>query len=208
MTAELLEEIASKILTKEDLLTKVEQDFSLLEEVLQGTASPTASVRYGCGKVLMELSAKYPEKLYPHFDKFVELLGSKHRILTWNAMATIANLAAVDKDSKFDAILSKYNGFLHDDHMVTVANLVANSGKIALAKPHLTQQITNQLLKVEGLPLMPHLTEECRRVIMEHAIRSFDLFFDKVEAKDEVLSFVKRQVGSSRASLSRQARIS
>ena len=84
--------------------------------------------------------------------------------------------------------------------MVTVANLVGSSGKIALAKPYLIQDITRELLKVEGLSTTPHLTEECKRVITEHAIQSFDLFFDRVKAKNDVLSFVKRQVGSSRKS--------
>jgi len=206
LTAELLLKLASKTLTKETLLAKVKQDFSLLPEVLQGTSSPRASIRYGCGKVLMDLSEEYPEKLYPYMDHFVELLDSEYRILTWNALITIANLAKVDEDKKFDAIFGKYYGLLNDEYMVTVANLVGNSGKIALAKPHLTQEITKELLKVEGLPLTPHLTEECKRVIIEHTIKSFDVFFDKVGTKTEVFSFVKRQLGSSRGSLNKAAR--
>ena len=206
LTGELLEKLANKTLSKEVLLAKVEQDSDLLPEILQGTSSSRASIRYGCGKVLMDLSEKRPEKLYPYMDHFVKLLDSKYRILTWNALITIANLATVDEDKKFDAIFGKYYGLLNDGYMVTAANLVGNSGKIALAKPYLIQEVTNQLLKVEGLSLTPHLTEECKRVIIEHAIKSFDVFFDKVEAKAEVFSFVKRQLGSSRESLSKRAR--
>ena len=112
MTTDLLEKLADKTLTKEGLLKEVEKDFSLLPEVLRGTASAKAGVRYGCGKVLMDLSEKYPERLYPNMDHLVELLDSKYRILIWNAMITIANLAKVDKDRKFDAIFGKYFGFL------------------------------------------------------------------------------------------------
>jgi len=202
----LLQKLAEKKLTKEGLLREVELDFNLLPEVLRGTASAKAGVRYGCGKVLMDLSEKYPEKLYPNMDDFIKLLDSKYRILVWNALLTIANLAKVDKDRKFDAIFGKYFGFLNDEYMVTVANLVGSSGKIALAKPYLIQDIAKELLKVEGLSITPHLTEECRRVIIEHTIRSFDLFFDRVKAKNDVLSFVKRQVGSSRKSLDKRAR--
>jgi hypothetical protein len=53
----------------------------------------------------------------------------------------------------------------------------------------------------------PHLTEECRRVIAEKAIETFDLFFDKIEEKEKkkVLSFVERQLDSSRRTLSAKA---
>jgi hypothetical protein len=207
MGNELLLKVANKTLTKEELRQKVIQDFDLLLVLLKGVSSPKATVRYGCAKVLMDLSEEYPEKLYLHMDAFIELLDSKYRILTWNAMAIIANLAKVDTDQKFDAIFDKYYGFLNNEYMVTVANVVGNSGKIALAKPHLLHKITAELLKVENISLTPHLTEECKRVIAEKAIGTFDLFFDKIEEKEKkkVLSFVERQRDSSRRTLRTKA---
>jgi LPS O-antigen subunit length determinant protein (WzzB/FepE family) len=89
--------------------------------------------------------------------------------------------------------------------MVTVANVVGNSEKVALAKPHLVQKITSELLKVENISTTPHLTVECKRVITEKAIEYFDVFFDRIEAKDEVLSFVKKNKNSPRKSLKTQA---
>ena len=108
MENKLLTKIADKTLTKEALHQKVKQNFGLLPVLLKGTCSPKAAVRYGCAKVLMDLSGEYPEKLYPYMDAFIELLDSKYRILTWNAMAIIANLAKVDKEQKFNAIFDKY----------------------------------------------------------------------------------------------------
>jgi len=188
-------------MTKEELLRKVEQDFSLLPEVLNGIYSSKAAIRYGCAKVLMDLSEEYPERLYPYMKRFTDLLDSKYRILRWNAMAIIANLAKVDKDRIFDAIFSKYYSFLNDEYMVTVANVVGNSGKIALAKPHLTQKIVDELLKTEKISTTPHLTEECKRVIIEKAIGSFDVFFERITTKEKVIVFVKRYRDSSRKSL-------
>lgn len=199
--SELLLGLASRSMTKEELLRKVERDFSLLPEVLNGIYSSKAAIRYGCAKVLMDLSEEHPERLYPYMSRFTDLLDSKYRILEWNAMAIIANLAKVDKDRKFDAIFNKYYSFLNDEYMVTVANVVGNSGKIALAKSHLTQKITNELLKTERISTTPHLTEECKRVIIEKAIGSFDMFFERIEAKEEVIGFVKRYRDSSRKSL-------
>jgi hypothetical protein len=205
MENELLKKLAAKTLTKDELRRKVEHDFSLLPTLLTGLSSPKAAIRYGCAKILMDLSAEYPEKLYPYMDTFVGLLDSKYRILTWNAMAIIANLAKVDKEQKFDAAFDRYYGFLNDEYMVTVANVVGNSGKIALAKPYLVPRITEKLLTVEHLAVTPHLTEECKRVIAEKAIGAFDLFFDKVTQKGKVFAFVEKQLNSSRLPLRIQA---
>jgi hypothetical protein len=205
MENELLKKLAAKTLTKDELRRKVEHDFSLLPTLLTGVSSPKAAIRYGCAKILMDLSAEYPEKLYPYMDTFVALLGSKYRILTWNAMAIIANLAKVDKEKKFDAVFDKYYSFLNDEYMVTVANVVGNSGKIALAKPYLAPRITEKLLTVECIAVTPHLTDECKRVIAEHVIGAFDLFFDKVKQKEKVFVFVERQLNSSRNTLRVQA---
>jgi hypothetical protein len=205
MESRLLEKLVDKSLTKEELLRKVEKNFHLLPEVLEGVSSSKAVVRYGCAKALADLSEKYPERLYPHMGIFVNLLDSKYRILTWNAMTILANLTRVDKDKKFDTVFRKYYDFLKDKYMVTVANVVGHSGKIALAKPYLAQKIANELLKIENIQTTPHLTEECKRVIYQKAIENFDLFFDKIEEKTRVISFVKRQLDSPRTSLKTEA---
>jgi hypothetical protein len=201
MEPRLLQEIASKSITKRDLLQRVKKDFSLFPTVLDGVSSPKAAVRYGCASVLMDLSQAYPEKLYPHMDSFIALLDSKYRILTWNALAIIANLARVDDNRKFDAIFTKYYSFLNDEYMITVANVVGYSGKIALAKPYLTQRIADELLKVRRISTTPHLTEECKRVIAEKAIESFDVFFNQIDNRKKVVDFVKSQLNSPRKTL-------
>ena len=207
MENSLLARVADKTLTKEELRQKVEQNFNLLVVLLKGTGSPKAVVRYGCAKVLMDLSEAYPEKLYPYWNEFIILLDSKYRILTWNAMAIIANLTKVDKQDKLDTVFDKYYSFLNNDYMVSVANVVGNSAKIALAKPKLIPRITAELLNIENVSVTPHLTEECKLVIAEKAVVTFGLFFDKIEEneKKKVLSFVKRQIGSPRKTLRAKA---
>ena len=197
----LAQALMDKKLTKEELFSRAKQDPSLVPLLLEGVGNPKAAVRYGCSKVLMDLSEEYPEKLYHHFDFFVDLLDSKHRILNWTALAIIANLTQVDADKKFDAVFDKYYSFLDNDYMVTVANVVGNSGKIANAKPYLISAITEEMLKVQDLSLTPHLTEECRRVIAQHAIKTFDQFFDRIDQKEPVISFVKMHLDSPRKKL-------
>ena len=201
MENELLQKLVDKTITKEELLQKVIQDSDLIPIILNGVSSSKAAIRYGCAKVLIDLSEKYPERLYSYMNFFTDMLGSRYRILVWNAMAIIANLTKVDADKKFDAIFGKYYRFLNDEYLVTVANVVGHSGTIALAKPYLISRITNELLKVENISITPHLTEECKRVIAEKTIESFNMFFGKIEQKEKVLSFVKRHLNSSRETL-------
>ncbi len=108
MASDLLRQLGSREITKAKLFEMVESDFSLLPILLDGTLSSKATVRYGCGSVLVDLSQKHPDKLYPCMNNFIKLLESKYRILTWNAIAAIANLTSVDRDRKFDAIFDKY----------------------------------------------------------------------------------------------------
>jgi len=201
--------LGDRAMTKEQLLEAVEDDFELLPIVIDGVSSPKAGVRYGCAKVIMDLSEKHPEKLYPHMEFFASLLNSKYRILVWNAIAILANLCAADVDKKFDAVFDKYYGLLNDEYMVTVANVIGNSGKIALAKPYLVPMITDRLLCVDKIATSPHLTDECKRVIAEAAIESFNLLFYSMDAegKAKVLSFVKKNLKSPRDSLRKKANL-
>ncbi len=203
--SELAQALVDKTITKKELLNRVKQDFDLLPLLLTGVDSSKAAVRYGCAKVLMDLSEEHPEKLYPHMDSFIDLLDSKYRILTWNALAIIANLTRVDADKKFDSIFGKYYSFLNNDYMVTVANVVGNSGTIALAKPYLIPKITNELLKVQDISTSSHLTEECKRVIAQNVIKTLDLFFDRIDQKERVMSFVKACLDSPRERLRTRA---
>jgi hypothetical protein len=201
MESKFLDKLTNATLTKEKLVQKVLQDPTLIPEILTGVSSSKPAIRYGCGKILLEISKDRPDLLYPHMDFFIALLGSKYRILIWNAIIIIANLTSVDTEKKFDKIFEKYYRLLKNDYMVTVANVVANSWKIAVAKPYLTARITDKLLTVEHRSTTPHLSEECKRVIFEHAINSFDMFFPQIEQKEKVLMFVKQQLTSPRESL-------
>ena len=205
MEIDLLKKIESKKISKEKLTKKIEQDFKLLPNIINAMDSNKASIRYGCGKILMDLSEKNPNELYPFMDKFITYLDSKYRIITLQAMAIIANLTKVDKNKKFDEIFEKYYSFINDEYMVTVANVVGHSGKIALVKPDLIPKITEKLLLVENIKTTPHLTKECKLVIAEAAISSFDMFFDKVNQNQKIISFVKKYSNSTRKSLKTKA---
>ncbi len=195
---DLLGKLGKKEIKAEDVAKNVIKDPSLLPEIFNGVSSANALIRYGCAKILRIVSEENPEKLYPRMDLFIEQLNSDKRILKWNALYIIANLARVDVEDKFDDIFDKYYGLLDAEYMITVANVVSNSGKIAKAKPHLTKKITRELLKTENLTIKSHLTQECKNIIIGHAISALDMYFDQIENKNEVISFVKRQLNNTR----------
>jgi hypothetical protein len=201
----MLARLAERELSKPQLLELVEADFSLVPTLFEGCNSAKATVRYGCAGVLVELSEKHPDKLYPYMDNFVALLSSKHRILTWNALAAIANLTTVDSDRRFEALFDKYYSFLGSEYMVTVANVVAYSAKIVANKPYLADKITRELLKVQNLQTTPHLTEECKRVIAEKTIQTFNTTAKFTENKKDILAFAQKHKDSKRITLKKEA---
>jgi hypothetical protein len=204
---DLLQKVADREISRAQLFKLAESDFGLIPTLLVGTASPKATVRYGCASVLVDLCGKHPDKLYPYFDGFVALLDSKHRILTWNALAAIANLTAGDSEGKFDANFERYYGFLGSEYMVTVANVVGYSARIAKNKPYLADRIAAELLKVENLKTTPHLTEECKLVIAQRTIQTFESLFYLVENKKGLVDFAQKYQNSSRNSLKKEAEL-
>jgi hypothetical protein len=202
---EILQKLCNKEISKAELSRLVETDFGLLPALIDGTQSLKATIRYGCGSVLMDLSAKYPDKLYPYMDRFVALLDSKHRILKWNALGTIANLTAVDVDRKFDAIFERYYAFLGNEYMVTVANVVAFSASIISNKPYLADKIQRELLKVQDLQTTPHLTEECKLVIAQQAIETFNILIGYSQNKASLIEFAQKHLNSPRTALRKEA---
>ncbi len=205
MTADLLQQLSNKEISKAQLFGLVAADFGLLPILFEGTQSVKATIRYGCGSVLMDLSAKHPDKLYPYMDNFVALLDSKHRILTWNALGAIANLTAADADCKFDALFERYYGFLGSEYMVTIANVVGFSASIIPNKPYLANRIQAELLKVQNLQTTPHLTEECKLVIAQQAIETFNTLIQYTQNKAPLIEFAQKHQNSPRNALRKEA---
>ena len=205
MLERILEQLDNRKISKTQLLKHAEADFSLVPILLEGTKSTKATVRYGCGSILADLCKTHPNELYPYFDDFVSLLDSKHRILKWNAMAAIAYLTAVDTDKKFDNIFTKYYSFLDSEYMVTVANAVGYSAKIATNKSYLADKMVTELLKVQNLQTTPHISEECKLVIAQKTIETFNTLIDHVQNKQALVAFVQKYQDSSRTTLKREA---
>lgn len=173
-----------------------------LQELLAGVCSENPKTKFGSAKTLRTISERKPEMLYSEWKFFASLLDSENNILKWNAMDIIANLTKVDSRNEFDRLFKKFYGYLYEGSLITAGHVVDNSAKIALSKPHLQEVITQELLKVEKIPLP---TEECRNILIGKTINVFQAYYDKIKDKDEVISFVKRQLNNSRTATKAKA---
>lgn len=191
----ILSAIAEEGTETEDIAERVMKNPELLPKLLTGIYSTSPRIKFGSAKVLRMISGRDPEMLYSRMEIFVNLLDSENNILKWNAMDIIANLTMVDSRNDFDRLFKKFFGYLYEGSLITAGHVVDNSGKIALSKPELQDDITKELLKVEKIPLP---TEECRNILIGKTINAFQVYYDKIKDKEKVVSFVKRQLNNSR----------
>ncbi len=191
----ILNAIAKKETENEEVAEETMKNPELLPELLAGINSSNPRIRFETAKVLRIISRRKPEMLYSRMEFFVNLLDSENNILKWNAMDIIANLAKVDSRDEINRLFKKFFGYLYEGSLITAGHVIDNSGRIALSKPELQDEITKELLKVEEIPLP---TEECRNILLGKTITAFQVYFDRIKNKPKVVSFVKRQLNNSR----------
>ena len=167
----------------------------LLPEIFNGLNASEAAVKYGCEKVLKLISEKAPALLYSRMEFFVGLLESENNFLKWGAIRIIANLAAVDMENKFEKIFDRYFAPVQGPAMITAGNIVASAPKIAAAKPHLTERIVRELLRVERAR---YQTAECHNVVLGHVILAFGQLFERLRDKTAVVALARRQLKNPR----------
>jgi hypothetical protein len=170
---------------------------SLIETLYaKGTA------RFRAAKQLQLISQSNPALLYPYFDVFTSLLDSDSSVLLWNGIIILSHLVKVDSDKRFDRILDKYYRHLWDGNLVTAANILASSGHIARHLPHLAGRITEELLKVDLIPLP---TDECREVCCGHVLASLGEYPDSWKSNSSVHDFILRCAASHRPAVRKRA---
>jgi hypothetical protein len=198
----LLEQIGQSGSNKKQLTVKLLKQPARLPDVLAGLQADTARIKFGCAKVLRRISELRPDLLYPHFDFFVGLLSHRNKILQWDAAFILSHLARVDAAAKFDALFDPYFAPIRGPVMITAANVIGGAARIAQAKPHLSDRIAAEILRVQRAR---YQTPECRNVAIGDAIESLAAFFGQIHDKDPVLEFVRKQLKNRRHSTRQKA---
>lgn len=198
----MLASVGRKGSNQQRLAARVIRQPDLLGEILDGLSAEKPGIKYGCAKILNIISEKNPAILGPELDFFIDLLDSDNKILKWNAIIIIGNLAAVDSKRKIDKTLHEYLQPIGGPELVTATNVIGGAARIALAKPRLTDPIVKGLLKVSRAR---YRTPECRNVALGKAIEAFDMLYDQIEHRDPVIRLVKRQLKSPRNATRKKA---
>jgi hypothetical protein len=185
------------------LARQLEGDPELLLAVIDALGSISPRIRFAASKLLRLVSERSPEVVYPHFETFMRLLHDKNSILRWNAMLTLGNLAAADRERKLDAILDAYLAPISGRSLIDAANTIRGASAIAHAKPYLADEIARAILAVEKAR---YSTRECRNVAIGHAVTALGEFFPSLYNQDMVLSFVRRHKKNPRRATSDKAR--
>ena len=198
--AKVVEQLGQKGVDIEAIAGQVIAHPESIAELVEAVQTEKGTAKYAYEKVLRLVSERQPELICPYFDVFVALLDSDNSFLKWGAIMTVANLVAVDVERKFEGIFEKYYHPIKGPAMVTAANIIGSSARIAQARPELAPRIVGEILKVEkatyerrGAP-----SPECRNVVIGQAIDAFGQFFDLIPDQTAVLKFVKRQLKNTR----------
>ena len=185
----MLSELNKKSISLKKVAKKALEDKALLSELLKGILSKKEKIRFNSFKVLLSISEERPEKLYPEWDFFADLLTSPNTYLKYIAIYIIANLTSDDPKNRFEKIFNKYYALLDDKSVIPPAHVAANSAKIALAKPDLQTKITNKLLSIDKT----HHDPGRKDLIKGYVIEAFSELFEGAKNKKKILQFIREQ---------------
>jgi hypothetical protein len=198
-----LSELEKRDVEVVDIAEEVMENPAQTKELLACVFSTKPRVKFGSAKILRIISERNPKLLYSEIDFFVHLLDTDNAILRWTALDIIANLTTVDSNNKFDNMLfRKFCSFLQEGNLITAAHVVDNLGKIAQVKPEFQEEVTRKLLHVEEISLP---TKECRNILVGKIINAFSIYYDQINDKHKVISFVKRHLNNRRKATSVKA---
>jgi hypothetical protein len=180
--------IEDKNVTPEAAAKVALTDDEILKELLNGVLSNKDAVRYGSFKALNVLSETHPARLYSKWNFFADMLCNANTPQKYIVIYIIANLTKADPQNKFEKIFDAYYGLLGDKSVIPPAHVALNSGKIALAKPHLQAEITNRLLDIDNV------VQRHKDLVKASAIEAFDAYFEQSKDQQRISEFVKAQL--------------
>ncbi len=178
-------------------------DSQLITLLFGGMAEDNPRIKYGSSNTLILVCKKAPEVLYPFFDDFAQLLTDENQFVNRAGLIVLATLAKADVENKLDPIFDQYCASMLGPHVTAASYSIRGVGVIALAKPYLIESITQRLLNIEHAK---YQTKACKDTALGFMISSFDLFFDQVKNKAEVIRLISQLRDNSRQATRNKAK--
>ena len=179
----------------ESIAEKALADERVLLQLLEGISprSKKHAIRGNSYEALMCLAGERPERLFPYWGTFVELLGSDNRFSVYCAVHLIAALVEADEEGRFEAIFDIFYSLLDDESVMIAGHVAGLSGKVAGAKPELQPRITEKLLGIDAT----HFEQGHKDMVKSYAIESFDAYFEEAKDRETIIEFVRQQLDCS-----------
>ncbi len=162
-------------------------DKDFFSRLLEGILSKKDVVRANSFHTLLLVYEKNPEKLYPKWDFFGDLLDSDNTYHKYIGIYLLANLLPRDKEHRFDAIFDKFYSLLNDS-VVVAGHVTTLSAKIVKSRPDMEPKVTSRLLDIDKT------FQKHKDLIKAGAIDSFDSYFESAKNKKGILSFVRKSL--------------
>lgn len=160
-----------------------------LKESINGLYADSDKIRLKHFKTILPVIDDDPSLLYPFWDDLVSLLGKEEVSSKYYAILLIAKVITEDNQNKFDELFDSFFELLEYESPVISLNAAAVSGKIANAKPHLEQKITDRLFKASISGKARHTD-----LLNGYIIQAFADYFDIASDKDKIVEFVENQL--------------
>jgi hypothetical protein len=177
------------------------EELKIINEALIDLDSNKEKLRYKAFNILLPLSEKSPEKLYPEWDILVSILNKEEVSNKYVAIPLIANLTSIDKDKKFERIFNDFYDLLNHESPVVSPHIAGQSGKIIKNKPHFQKDILERLLTTDEKSSCRH-----KELLKAYVINALDESFNIIKNKDEVIRFVEKQINSESPKTKKRAR--
>ena len=155
-------------------------------------------------KTFAVISKKSPITLYPFFHRFSDMMLDNDKLLQWNAIDIVANMAEVDEMDYFDqSLVQRFLNLLEDDSMITASHSVDNLWKIAKSKKWARNTIAEHLMRIDKINRRP----ECANILTGKAIQTFSRILPEIQDKNKVVGFVERHLSNPRPATAKKAEL-
>jgi hypothetical protein len=161
---------------------------ALLQQVVDGLLSETATVRFNSSKVLLVAARETPACLERQIPAILKMLDSENKFLKSAAIRTLGLLAVVDKRGRITRALDKILEPIPGPDLVVAVNAMEGAGLIAEAKPRVTDRVVPRLLSVARGQFK---TTECRNIAMGRAIDALAPLYPASARKTAIEKFVR-----------------
>jgi DNA-binding protein YbaB len=188
----IVSELKEKDADTREIALNALKDVSIFSELLETLKSREDTVRFNSFQSVLYLSEKYPEKIYPYWDFFANLLTSRNTYHKYIGIYLIAALTQHEKGQKFESLFDTYFGLLDDKSVIPPSHIAKNVGKIVRVHPHLEEEITHRLLSIDET----HHDPERKALIKGYIIEAFNDYFEISKDKQKIMEFVREQIES------------